>query len=293
MLVDAQVHLWGAHSPARPWPPGGASTAHRAEPVGAAETLRVLDGAGVQRAVLVPPSWEGDRNDLVLDAVAQHPDRFAVMGRLPLTDPASATLLASWRDQPGMLGVRLTLHSDPWRTAFRSGELNWFWTAASAAGVPVMVYAPGLAGPLGTVVRQHPELRLVLDHLALPVGPTGPEAFADLSELLALARFPRVAVKASALPCHSRQRFPFADVHEPLRQVFDAFGPRRLFWGSDWTRLPCSYQDNVALFTEALPFLSGADLRAIMGHALLDWLDWPVSAVVRPARAGMDHRRGR
>lgn len=63
-LVDAQVHIWGADTPARPWPTGGAATAHRAGPATARETLAVLDAAGVHRAVLVPPSWEGDRNDL-------------------------------------------------------------------------------------------------------------------------------------------------------------------------------------------------------------------------------------
>jgi hypothetical protein len=48
-----------------------------------------------------------------------------------------------------------------------------------------------------------------------------------------------------------------------------------MFWGSDWTRLPCAYQENVTLFTEELPFLSGADLHAVMGEAVLDWLGWP------------------
>jgi predicted TIM-barrel fold metal-dependent hydrolase len=279
MMVDAQVHLWGAHTPQRPWPLGHMHTAHRAQPVGVAETLRVLDGAGVQRAVVVPPSWEGDRNDLALDAAAQHPDRFAVMGRIPLILPPSATRsaaaqLRAWRDQPGMLGVRITLHRDPWRAAFRRGDLDWFWRAADEAGLPVMVYAPGLSARLGAVARQYSRLRLVVDHLALPVGLTGPQAFDGLPELLALARFPHVAVKASALPCHSQQSFPFTDVHEPLRQVFEAFGPHRLFWGSDWTRLPCSYQENVELFTDAVPFLSGADLRAVMGEAVLAWLEW-------------------
>jgi predicted TIM-barrel fold metal-dependent hydrolase len=279
MLVDAQVHIWGAHSLARPWPAGGAHTAHRDEPVGVAETLRVLDGAGVRRAVLVPPSWEGDRNDLALDAAERHPDRFAVMGRFPLTDPSAAARLKVWRDQPGMLGVRVTLHRDPWRTAFRRDELDWFWAAADEAGLPVMVYAPGASDRLGIVARRHPRLRLIVDHLALPVGLTGPEAFADLPELLALARFPNVAVKASALPCHSRRGFPFTDVHGPLRQVFEEFGPHRLFWGSDWTRLPCSYRENTTLFTDELPFLSSADIRAVMGDALLDWLDWPAPEI--------------
>lgn len=35
-----------------------------------------------------------------------------------------------------------------------------------------------------------------------------------------------------------------------------------------------SYQETVTLFTEELPFLSGADLHAVMGEALLDWLGW-------------------
>src|SRR5262249_59495434 len=131
MLVDAQVHIWGADSPARPWPPGGAHAAHRPEAAGAAETLRVLDAAGVRRAVIVPPSWEGDRNDLALDAAARHPDRFAVMGRIPLRDPSAGRRLATWRDQPGGLGIRLTMHKDPWRTAFPQGELPLLRAAAS------------------------------------------------------------------------------------------------------------------------------------------------------------------
>jgi L-fuconolactonase len=274
-LVDAQVHVWAAHHPDRPWPEPGTHAAHRAEPVGAAETLRVLDAAGVDRAVLVPPSWEGDRNDVALAAAARHPDRFAVMGRFPLADPSAAPLLATWLDQPGMLGVRVTLHRDPLRAAFRRGELDWFWAAASDADLPVMVYAPGSSDRLAAVAGRHPRLRLVVDHLALPVDVTGPAAFAGLPELLALARFPRVAVKASALPCHSERAYPFADVHEPVRQVLAEFGAHRVFWGSDWTRLPCPYQQNLALFAHALPFRTAADRSAVLGGALLDWLGWP------------------
>src|SRR5262249_29717587 len=151
MLVDAQVHIWGADSPARPWPPGGAHAAHRPEAAGAAETLRVLDAAGVRRAVIVPPSWEGDRNDLALDAAARPPDRFAVRGRPPPRARGAGRRLAPGGDQPGMWVIRLTMHKDPWRTAFRQGELHWLWAAASDAALPVMVYAPGMSCLLGDV----------------------------------------------------------------------------------------------------------------------------------------------
>lgn len=274
MLVDAQVHIWAASSPDRPWPAGRAGQAHRDRPVGVQETIDVLDAAGVHGAVLVPPSWEGDRNDLVWDAVRRHPGRFAAMGRISVDDPPDEARLSRWRERPGSLGVRITLHAEPWRSRFVDGGLESFWAAAEASAVPVMVYAPGLLREFALVCARHPGLRLVIDHLALPLGRKGPDAFAGLPRLVDLARFPQVAVKASAVPCHSAQDFPFRDVHDPLRRVLDAFGPRRVFWGSDWTRLPCGYDQNVRLFTEELSFLSGADLESVMGAAVTSWLGW-------------------
>ena len=85
LIVDAQVHIWGADTAARPWPKRG--PAQRPVPLGADELLREMDAAGVDRVVIVPPSWEGDRNDLGLAAAKAHPQRFAVMGRI---DPQAA-----------------------------------------------------------------------------------------------------------------------------------------------------------------------------------------------------------
>jgi hypothetical protein len=60
----------------------------------------MMDEAGVDAAILVPPSLEGDRNDLALTAARNSADRFAVMGRIDLAKPDPAAL-ATWRDQPG------------------------------------------------------------------------------------------------------------------------------------------------------------------------------------------------
>jgi predicted TIM-barrel fold metal-dependent hydrolase len=274
-ILDSQVHLWAEDSPARPWPAGRAAQAHRVPAVGADEMLEAMDRAGVTRAVVVPPSWEGDRNDVALAAAAAHPDRFAVMGRFPLEVRAAAHRLAVWRDQPGMLGVRITLHRAPWLDAFDAGEVDWFWGEAERAALPVMVYAPGRVRALGSLAARHPGLPLVVDHLAIPVGAAGDAAFAELDDVLALARHANVAVKASALPCHSLERYPFRDLHPHLRRVFDAFGPSRILFGSDYSRLPCSYEDAIRLFTEALDFLSPGDRSEIMGGAAMRWLRWP------------------
>ena len=86
-IVDSQVHIWGPDTPQRPWPPGRAKEAQKPYPISQETLLFQMDLAGVRRMVLVPPSWEGDRNDLALAAAQQYPDRFAVMGRLALRDP--------------------------------------------------------------------------------------------------------------------------------------------------------------------------------------------------------------
>src|SRR5882762_9762915 len=89
MIVDSQVHIWAADTPERPWPPGQAARAHQPTPLTAEALLEKMDAAGVARAILVPPSWEGDRNDVVLAAAHRYPQRFAVMGRMSLEAPES------------------------------------------------------------------------------------------------------------------------------------------------------------------------------------------------------------
>ncbi len=274
-ILDSQVHVWGDDSPARPWPAGRAAQAHRVPAVGADEMIAAMDRAGVSRAVIVPPSWEGDRNDLALSAAAKYPDRFVVMGRFPLEARGDAHRLREWRRQPGMLGVRVTLHRAPWADAFDSGATDWFWAEAERASLPVMVYAPGRARPLAVVAERHRGLRIVVDHLAIPVDAVGDAAFAQLDHVLSLATQPNVAVKVSALPCHSLESYPFRDLHGHVRRVFDAFGPSRMLFGSDYSRLPCPYEDAIRLFTEALDFLSPRDRAEIMGASAERWLGAP------------------
>jgi predicted TIM-barrel fold metal-dependent hydrolase len=85
--------------------------AQKPHPVDRDMALAGMKEAGVDRAVIVPPSWEGERNDVALEAARLHPDRFAVMGRLALEKPESRPLVEGWRRQPGMLGMRFTFNT--------------------------------------------------------------------------------------------------------------------------------------------------------------------------------------
>src|SRR6202171_6801822 len=87
-IVDSQVHIWAPNTAERPWVAGMEGRAHLAEPRGYEQLLRMMDEAGVDAAVLVPPSLEGDRNDLCVEAAQKYPHRFSVMGRIALDRPA-------------------------------------------------------------------------------------------------------------------------------------------------------------------------------------------------------------
>ena len=274
IIVDAQVHIWGADTPERPWPPDGAFRTHRPQPFSKDDLLKEMDAAGVARVVIVPPSWEGDRNDLGLEAARLHPDRFAVMGRLTIERPESRGLLTGWRRQPGMLGLRFTFGTALQRPWLTDGTADWLWPAAERAGLPVMLSVPGSLPQVDRVAERHPGLRLVIDHLGLSQAKKDAAAFEHLPHLLALSSRPNVAVKASALPCYSTEPYPYRGLHPHIRRVFDAFGPRRMFWGTDLTRLPCSYRQAITLFSEELPWLSASDKEWVMGRAAGEWLGW-------------------
>ena len=274
-IVDAQVHIWGANTPERPWP--ARHPPHR-EPLDKLELAAEMDKAGVDRAIIVPPSWEGDRNDLANDAATTHPDRFATMGRFDPDAPGARETIKDWKKQPGMLGMRFTFHTDVLRQPLIDGRFDWVWGEMERGGIPAMVlFHHEYMHLADRLAERYPGLRLVLDHLGLKSAKDVSEAtnFATLDNVLALAKRPNVAAKVSAMPCYADDKtYPFKSVHPHIRRVFDAFGPQRTFWGTDWSRLPCSYRQGVTMFTEEMSWLKGQDLEWVMGRGVCDWLGW-------------------
>ena len=101
LVVDSQIHLWGSNLPTNP--------AHRQiTSYSAQDALRGMAEAGVDAAVIHPPGWDPDSDAIAVEAASQHPDKFAILGKFPLDDPASAALIDGWKQQSGMLGLRFT-----------------------------------------------------------------------------------------------------------------------------------------------------------------------------------------
>src|SRR5687768_8799545 len=143
MLTDAQLHVWEADRPDRPW-----DRQHRPqldEPFTVERAVELLDEHGVDRAVLVPPLVSGFNNDTAnayaLEAVAAYPDRFAVMGRFDPRPPDARDRLGAGSISQGCAacGSRWKARRRPnyWRRAPSTGSGRrpsaWAWLSTSCA----------------------------------------------------------------------------------------------------------------------------------------------------------------
>jgi predicted TIM-barrel fold metal-dependent hydrolase len=265
-IVDAQIHLWRNDK---------APPHHWRAPFRIEDALREMDAAGVERAINCPAIWDPDANEYAVEAARLRPDRFATTGWFNLMREPDGSFVDRWIEQPGMLGLRFIMVTPEQQELFTTGRLDWIWEAADRLGISVgLMAAPSLYGELGRVAQRYPRMRQQIDHLG--VGPFSklPEAMGHLEQLLALAQHPNIAVKATGVPSMATDAYPFASTHPSLQTIFDAYGPRRMFWGTDFTRMRCSWGECITAFTEELDWLKGDDLELVMGRAVCDWVGW-------------------
>lgn len=265
-VTDAQVHIWTQHQEERP---------ERMGPNFPLERLQQeMAGAGVDRVVLVPsrkltPDDAVAGNAYPLEAARRFPERFAVMGLIDLGRPGTPAELDATLAEPGMKGLRIILKRE------KEEDMQWVAGQAVRRGFPIAILVNrGTLPPLLPVLERNPDLSLVIDHAGLPA--LGPDPFADLDQMLALAKYPNVVVKVSALTRWSKEPYPFRDVHGHIRRIYDAFGPQRMAWGSDFTwevgRIP--YRECVDLFRESCDFLSASDREWILDKTMSRVLQW-------------------
>ena len=182
--------------------------------------------------------------------------------------------MVAWRSQPGMLGLRLTFNRTPSLQWLTDGTAEWLWAEAEASTIPIMVFPPGQLNAIERIASEHPSLPLIIDHAAVPArGAQG--SFQDIIDAVcALARLPNVSVKASALPGIIPELFPFPTASKIAQRLVDSFGPERVFWGSDFTRVSCTYKEGATYLADSGCF-SDTELEWLMGKGLSKILRWP------------------
>ena len=268
-IVDCQAHVWSEGKP---------SSIQRQGPFLAEDLLKEMSAAGVDRAVVVTPSWSASGNGYPLEVVQANLDRFRLMGTFDISAPPNPAALENWKQQKGMLGIRMFLGSPKGQAWLTDGSSDWFWPVAERANIPLAIF-PGNLTAFAAIAAKYPGLKFCIDSFGVPTGIRGATAFAHYDDVLALARYPNVGIKAESIPFLSAEPYPFRDMQPFLRRTYDAFGPARMFWGSDITLLiptGASYSDCVRAFTEGLTWLSDKDLDLVMGRAICNWVGWPL-----------------
>jgi len=272
-IVDSQVHIWANSTPERPWP--DRHKPHKPTPITAESLLNDMNDAGVHKAILVPPSWEGERNDICLAAAKKHPKIFAVMGRLDPLSKKSIDLVNNWHPTNGLRGLRFTFHRPSLQSLLTQGRVNWLWPLAEALNIPIMMTCPfEIMHITDEIAQKYPSLKLIIDHFGLLPGKKDSDAFENFQSILNLSKRPNIAVKASCLPSYTTEAWPYPSIEPYIKMVFDSFGPKRMFWGSDLSRLTSTYSECVNHFTQELSWLKGDDLAWVMGKGLKSWLKW-------------------
>jgi Predicted metal-dependent hydrolase of the TIM-barrel fold len=282
-LVDTHTHTWGSDTAELPWPesvlpPGweGSYTAH--------DLVEDMDDAGVEEAVAVttPMYGRGARaNEYTMRSVEAYPDRLWAVGLMDFYgDPEEVR--ASLRRVVGhdrVLGVRMHAcleyeeHSTQLdRTAdwILDDELEPVWTEASQQGTTVYVFPKAeQLSMVATLAERHPDVQLIVDHMAFPDETTSPNA-APWTDFEAMADRDNVAVKMSSLPRSSEEGWPYEDLWGYVRTLADWFGTDRLLLGSDypWMDDWAGYEECLS-WVEEVPFLSARDY-SYLAHRTFD-----------------------
>ena len=190
----------------------------------------------VDKAALIGHGGSFD-NTYLLECMQRFPGRFAVVVVIDTDVPDAPATLERWA-AAGAGGVRLgpTVRSpgaDPlaiWRKAAELGLV------VSSLGQP-----DGFASrEFAQAVAEFPQLPIIVEHLA-GVGVGAEPPYATYKAALAMwpaTRIPtsRSAAWARSAPDHPvlRPKFGFDHVPPLLELAYDAFGPRRMMWGSDY-----------------------------------------------------------
>jgi len=277
-IVDAQVHAYERNHPGRPW----IGQLHGPPSATGDEMVAAMDAAGVDGALLVSPySFYRYDASYALEVGAAHPGRFGLIKPVNPNEPAVAEDIAEWAKKKGAVAIRILLTYEATEDPADPG-MNRVLAAAARHALPVNLLCWGRLSQAKGLIERNPNTTIVIDHLGLlqPFEPPVPaHPWADLPKVVELAAFDNARIKISGACTLSHERFPYADIWDPLARLFDAFGFDRCMWGTDWTRAIAflTYKEGVDAF-RLTDRLSANEKTALMGATLGKVYRW------KPAR---------
>ena len=273
-IIDSQVHAYEANTPKRPW----ATVPNWPPHVTGDEMVAAMDKVGVDGAIFIS-SFSMYRYDgsYAEEVARQHPGRMAIVKPVDPDDKNVADVVAKWKETKGAVGIRIFLREEEKRAADDPG-FDRICKAAVEYDLPLNFLFWGRVDEGIQIIDRYPNVRFIVDHLGLlqPRDPPAPaEPWADLPKILELAKRPNAVIKVSGACTLSKQPYPFPDIWDPLKRVFDAWGFERCLWGTDWTRAfaVVNYENAVKPFL-ATKTLSDSERAMLMGGACAKAYGW-------------------
>lgn len=285
-IIDLHTHVIAADQHAYPLAPlsGRQSDWSRERPATREAMLAAMDEAGIARVALVQASTcYGHDNRYVADSVAANPDRFVGVYSIGLAEPDAAERVAYWHGR-GLHGMRVFIagHTAADHAA-RLDDPQGFpaWEKAQELDIPVCVQlrADGLP-QLENVLQRFPRVRILLDHFARPRLEDGPP-YAAAASLFALAGHANLYFKFTTHNVREA-REGAATQASFLRRAVDAFGARRIAWGSNF---PASAGSLASLLNEAL------EATASLSGEEREWIFHRTARTLYPALGGVSAGR--
>lgn len=263
-IVDPHVHVW-TQDPRYPWAQT-ASTPPRPDAL-PEELLKLMKANGVSHTVLIQVIYYTWDNRFTRDTLKKYKGAFQGVCRVNPESPTAPNDLDKLVKQDGFRGVRLSPSGSVSGDWFRGPLMAPLWQRAQQLKVPMTLLLPTTRLPdAALLIERYPDLDVVIDHMA-DCPPDKPE---ELKKLTDLARFPRVYVKISHTWSLSKQKYPFRDTHDQVHKLYDAFGPQRLMWATDWpiSEHLCTYAQTLSVVRDEMKFLNANDKEWILAKTI-------------------------
>ena len=267
MIIDTHLHVWSDDFGTYPFADGRSD--REAAPV---ELLNdTMAAAGVDRAVIVQPIHYLYDNSYVAACLRRFPGKFAAVGLVDRQAPDAPDQLERLVKEDGFGGLRIHLARPDDPAEWAAPDQDPIWQRAQDLGVGFISHGSAALLPaLEPIIARFPEVPLVLDHIG--GAPTDEEPpFPLLSNVLKLARYPRVYVKFTPQAHKSKMPFPHQDTFAAFRRIYDAYGPQRLMWGTNFPGVlkGTGYGPALDLFLKHMDFLSSADKEWLFHRSAL------------------------
>ena len=271
-IIDAHHHIWNLAAAEYSWLGPEAGPLFRSFDID--ETAAARRSRGIDAVILVQAADNDDDTAHLLSVASARSDVAGVVAWTPLDDPEGThRRLSTWAQQNApVVGIRSLIHEREDTSWILSPAVEEGLRAITDAGMPLdYVTADHTAlAHLPELTAQHPDLVVVIDHLAKPPIGGDRDAFDDWRRLLlAAARSPRVHAKVSGLyPADGPlDKWQTDDVRPFVEEAIEILGPSRLLMGSDWpiAELAGGYERTWDALASTVASLSESERRDVMG----------------------------